>query len=522
MERAIPKTMASQHPDNASVPAWCSNQIIAGEDEVKEAYMAFKEYGCQEVMWDSEGKDIDPHVVRKLLSSYPEFFGEKMLGRDIFLTFRVPNPLIEEAERKVFLESLQSIPRHNDIARLFYGDNRHFIFEIILPFTSSQNDIIRVKEVYRRAVVEPLSSLIDFKGYTLRDLIGDVSPKDIEVIPLVEDMDSILSIDLILTKYVELITPSYVRLFIARSDPALSYGFISATLLAKLGLSKARQVEETLGIPIYPIIGAGCLPFRGHNSPLNTDKFLEEYSGVYTVTIQSAFRYDFSLNDSIKAVEQLNSQLPAREADILDRDIEELATTCISKLMNIYSESLQLSAKEVNKKSRLIPSRRSRKLHIGLFSYSRKFRGFELPRAIPYSGFFYTLGLPPEFIGLRGLRALSEEEFDTVLWLHRNLKHDLSFSARFVSWENLSLLAEVGSEVERVFGQEFLKGFIPKYMEDIAASEEMLGIKCGPKVPSDRKYVNTVENFLISLIEGDEEQAKAELLSSARMRRSLG
>lgn len=522
MERLIPRTMASQHPDNANVPPWCNGEMIAGEYEVKEAYLGFRDYGCHEVMWDSEGKDIDPHVVRKLLSNYPEFFQGKMLGRDIFLTFRVPNPQIEEAERKVFLESLQSIPRHNDIARIFYGEDRHFIFEIILPFTSSHTDIVRVKEVYRRSVVEPLNSQIDFRGFTLRELVGDVSPKDIEVIPLIEDMDSIFNINTILTKYVELFTPRYLRLFIARSDPALSYGFISATLLAKLALSKCKSVEKRLGIPVYPILGAGCLPFRGHNSPVNTDAFIEEYSGVYTVTIQSAFRYDFPLDVSVRGVEKLNSSLPKREAELLSEDQENLVKDCVLRLAKIYGDSLEMSAEEVNQKSRLIPSRRARKLHIGLFSYSRKFRGFQLPRAIPFTAFFYTLGMPPEFIGLRALREFNEEEYRVVVELHKNLRHDLSFAARFLSWENISLLTESEAPVRKVFGQQFLKDFMPRYLEDIATAEEMFGIKCGPRALSDRKYVNTVENFLISLIEENEEQARAELLLSARMRGSLG
>jgi Phosphoenolpyruvate carboxylase (EC 4.1.1.31) len=43
-------------------------------------------------MWDAEGKDVDTHVVRKLFTNYPEFFKEKVLGRDVFLTYRIPNP----------------------------------------------------------------------------------------------------------------------------------------------------------------------------------------------------------------------------------------------------------------------------------------------------------------------------------------------------------------------------------------------------------------------------------------------
>ncbi|MCS7146388.1 MAG: phosphoenolpyruvate carboxylase [Nitrososphaerota archaeon] len=522
MERIIPRTMASQHPDNATLPPWCDGELIAGEDEVREAFVAYSEYGCHEVMWDAEGKDIDPHVVRKLLSTYPEYFKEKHLGRDIFLTFRIPNPLIEVAERKVFLESLQAIPRHNDVARIFYQDDSVSVFEVILPFTSSHTDIVRVKEVYRHSVVEPLSTSIDFRGFTLRDLLGDVRPRDLEVIPLFEDIDSIVNMDTIMTKYIELFSPPYIRAFIARSDPALTYGFITATLLAKLGLSKCRSITERLGTPVTPIIGAGCLPFRGHNSPKNVEKFVEEYSGVWTVTIQSAFRYDFPIELSAKSVEMLNNLLPRENAVLIDGEQEVVVLKTVAKLMKVYGDSLEHAADEVNSKSRLLPSRRARKLHIGLFSYSRKFRNATLPRAIPYTGFFYTLGMPPEFIGLRALRDLTEEEYKTVRELHKNLIHDLSFSAKFMSWENLSLLSEGHPEARKIFRPSFLERFIPQYTEDIKTAEEMLGIKCGPRTLLDRKYVNVVENFLISLLEENEAEAKAELLRAAKLRGSLG
>ena len=48
----IPKTMSNQHPDNALMPEWRSNKnIITNEDEIEEAYIAYKKLGIQEVMW---------------------------------------------------------------------------------------------------------------------------------------------------------------------------------------------------------------------------------------------------------------------------------------------------------------------------------------------------------------------------------------------------------------------------------------------------------------------------------------
>jgi len=67
-------------------------------------------------MWDYEGKEGDDYVVKKLLSKYNYFFKENRLGKDVFLTLRVPNPEFETIERKILLETLESIPRSFDTA----------------------------------------------------------------------------------------------------------------------------------------------------------------------------------------------------------------------------------------------------------------------------------------------------------------------------------------------------------------------------------------------------------------------
>ena len=105
--------MSTQHPDNALMPEWSSNKnIITNEDEIEEAYIAYKKLGIQEVMWDAEGKDVDTHVIRKLFAKDRIFFENSKIGQDIFLTYRVPNPLIEGAERKILNETLNSIPHY--------------------------------------------------------------------------------------------------------------------------------------------------------------------------------------------------------------------------------------------------------------------------------------------------------------------------------------------------------------------------------------------------------------------------
>lgn len=104
----IPRCMSTQHPDNVNSPFFAEDTELAGEDEIQEAYYAFSHLGCDEQMWDCEGKEVDTFVVKKLLTKYESFFKERRLGRDLFITLRVPNPTAEKAEAKVLLEEESS------------------------------------------------------------------------------------------------------------------------------------------------------------------------------------------------------------------------------------------------------------------------------------------------------------------------------------------------------------------------------------------------------------------------------
>ncbi len=520
MDRIIPKTMSSQHPDNASSPPWLDKPVIMGDDEVDEVFYSWSRLGCQEAMWDAEGKDVDLNVVRKLLTKYGDMFLDKMIGRDYFLTYRIPNPSVERGDRKIFFETLQSIPKHFDVCRVFYGDKAiPPVFEVIIPFTSSVHQLIQVVNTYRKAVVQLEDVFIDYPNVKLKDIIGEIVPQNVEVIPLFEDFESISNMDKIVSRFVEMQSPRYMRVFIARSDPALNNGLLAATLMAKLALQKTLSVSLSTGIEIYPIIGVGTMPFRGGLSPLHVDEFLEEYGAVSTVTVQSAFRYDYPQDLVVEAVDRLNRRLPAKKLDPEAAEIPVLEKV-IQKLSTYYRSFAEAAAPTVIHFSKLVPQRRTRKLHIGAFAYGRRLGNVELPRAIPYACVLYSLGLPPEFIGLRVLQYLSETENRVVTELYINMKKDLSRVASFVCFENINML--LGEEVKERPELAPLRNALPLYVEDLETAENLLGIKIGPKTLSERKYVNVVNNFFISYLEEDVSSAGEELLKAARARRCLG
>ena len=425
--RKIPCTMSTQHPDNANVPAWSNEEVINGNSEVFEAFYAYSTLGCQEVMWDSEGKDTDTRVVRKLLQKNWDYFAGHTIGEDVYLTYRIPNPKIEGAEKKYIVETLQNIPVAHDVASMAYKREVSPIFEVILPFTTESKELIMLFNYYKKAVVSAEDTVL-FESTTAKDWLGNFKPKTIKVIPLVEDFDSIIHVDNIVSPYIKAVKPKHQRVFIARSDPALNYGLLCAILLSKIALSKLKTLEKQQDTEIHPILGVGSKPFRGHLSPDNIDNFLQEYKGVSTVTIQSAFRYDYPTEQVKECIQTLNQRLPNGDPEIIDQQEEEALLGVLAKCRREYEQQIEIFAPFINSVAAYVPARRARKLHIGLFGYSRCVAGVCLPRAISFATALYSIGLPPEFIGMKAINKLNDKEWTLLRKHYLKMDYDLNLS----------------------------------------------------------------------------------------------
>ena len=452
----VPKVMSTQHPDNATPAPFADEAgVLKGEGEVDEAVSVFA-LGCDEQMWDSEGKEADTQVVRKLLTGYPDFFqSERRLGRDIALTLRVPNPRIEQDMRKSMVEALQSIPSSWDMARGFYGDGGAApIQEVILPFTTSSEELALVEAYYRKVIVgQEDRALLD--GQSVRDLVGEFLPKRVRVIPLIEDMEHLLDCDRIVEEYVRDRDLAYQRVFLARSDPALNYGIVGAELILKVALQRLHHLEGRLGLPLYPIIGAGSVPFRGHLTPVNVDRALTEYPTAHTLTVQSAFKYDYDEEVVRGGIAQIRDHergepVPVdhdRACDIVDRTTAE------------YQANVQRLTGAIRAVSAQVPKRRERKMHVGLFGYGRTLGGVggvTLPRAIGFTASLYSIGVPPELLGLA---SLDESALAYVREVYPSLDGDLRASLRFANERHvkellgqpyLDLLGRFTDELDRV------------------------------------------------------------------------
>jgi phosphoenolpyruvate carboxylase len=406
----VPRLMSTQHPDNATLPFFTADDVIEGDDEIQEAYYVFSHLGCDEQMWDFEGKEGDEYAVKKLLSRYDDFFSENPLGNGVRLTVRGPNPDVEASEAKILLEILESIPRSYDAAAL-YAEERGIetvppIHEVIIPMVTDAEQINAVREYYERFVTGKVDEQV--AGRSIRDWVGEFNPETIEVIPLIEEREAMLEADDIVRGYVEAHDPDAVRVFLARSDPALNYGSLSADLINKVALQRLYRMADETGVEIHPILGAGPAPFRGNLTPPRVEAVVGAYPEVETFTIQSAFKYDYPVDEVREALGTLKAADLGDPPDPID---EDRALGVVDRMATAYADQVDRIAPTVNRLSSYVPDRRARKLHVGLFGYAREVGENSLPRAIGYTASLYSVGCPPSLLGLDGL---TDDDVDFV------------------------------------------------------------------------------------------------------------
>ncbi len=493
MKIKIPRIMSTQHPDNVSPPFFAHSPEMSGDDEIQEAYYAFSHLGCDEQMWDCEGKEVDIYVIRKLLSKFPHYFKKHHIGKDIFITLRVPNPTIEKGEAKILFETLESIPRSFDTARSFYQDDVPPIFEVILPMTTSWKCLNRIYHYYKDFVAGKEKNPLCPGDITVGEWIGEFKPKTINVIPLFEDKEHLLAAHEILREYLKDKKIPYQRVFLARSDPALNYGMISAVLLNKIALQRLWQLSEELNIPLYPILGVGSAPFRGNLRPENVRNICFEFPSVQTFTVQSAFKYDYPVERVISAIAKLK-QTPRLQGWKID---EARCLEIIDKVSKSYHHLIEKLAPIINAVSKFVPKRRMRKLHIGLFGYSRTIGKTTLPRAISFCATCYSLGLPPEIFGFE---ALEEEDFAYLQEIYLDLRPTMETALSYFN--------------EDIF--DFLPSTIaPLVKRSLEAVDKHF------EVAPDKEHQYLTSLILKSLQEGKNEVSSL-IIEAAHIRRFLG
>jgi len=459
--RKISATMATQHPDNAGKPWWNSRAFISTSAEIRECFHCFSDLSMNEYNWDWEGKFVDEAVVDRLLHKHFSFFKKHPLGKDKFLTFRIPNPRVEKQFR--LARAFMVIITSSQLAESL-GFTDPPIFETILPLTETPEEIIDLQEAFRMLVA------VDHKLLKMKD-----SLQHIEIIPLSEQVDKILNSPTLISRYIELhekkfgSIPEYLRPYCARSDPALNSGIVPTMLAITYALSAYKELEKKIGIKLYPMVGTGSLPFRGGVTPDTVDETMDKYAGVSTLIIQSAFRYDYSLQSVKSAIGRFNKELQKKKARPISKEQEVGIRKVVPLFTKPYQHAVEVLSPVINSISREVVRRRERVQHIGLFGYSRGIGSVSLPRAIPFTASLYSIGIPPEIIGTGcGIREAKKQGlWKEVVSVYPYLKSDLIRAGYFLNRDNVRRMISYRPE---------LKGL----SSDIDEIENELGIHLGP------------------------------------------
>lgn len=502
--RKIPATMATQHPDNAAAPYWDKQKdpFVSAYREIEESVECFKNLNVSEYMWDWEGKHADASVIDKLFSEYYDYFAENQLNRDKFLTFRIPN--IWEEKGYSLLLAMTVILTSEDLAEDLKFDNRP-LFEIILPMTENADQLMKMHESFEK--------LADFKSKEFA--LGHKSDSLIELIPLTESVQSQQQVGKLLREYVEKYQkryakkPEYIRPFFARSDPALVSGLIPTVLANKIALSQSYSFSEESGIPVFPISGLGSLPFRGGLTPDTIDRYLQEYPGMRTVTLQSSFRYDHPIESVKKAINKLETSLPKTKPKIYTKEAEQQLIKIGKVAEGFYQKTLQEIVVDLRIVFAAVPKRRERRQHIGLLAYGRKVGAQKMPRAITFTAGFYSLGVPPEFIGVgRALEALGASDLKTLLNEYPSINQALQRAGKYLNRANLNKLASNNPGWQEV-------------KQDIELAESILGIKFGPET-DDEKSHQKLTTGILELAQTNSPGLSQKITEAAVLRKSLG
>ena len=500
MKRKIPTVMVSQHPDNVSKPSWHTEAYIRDHDEIRECFYAFSQLGVSEYNWDWEGKFVDESIFERLISTYPSFFNKNQLGRDKFLTFRLPDYRVQTEFR--FGRALAGIVSAAGLAKELKLHSPP-IFEAVFPQTQSEQELVSVQEAF--------SELANLK----HPFHKSNGIKTINVIPLFEDVNKIIDSSLILERYIRLyknkfgVVPSYIRPYLAKSDSALSSGLIASVLAIKVALSRYFKFTKRTGVDTFPIIGAGSLPFRGGFTPYSVKEFMDEYRGVRTMLVQSAFQYDFPKKDVIKALKEVDENLHKIASLVIsDKDETKIKNT-IQNLEPFYQKTVKKIGLFVYDIAIHMPARRERLKHTGLLKYPREMQGVKIPRAINFTASLYSIGVPPEFIGTgRGLReAKKNGTLRIIEKFYLNLHNDLQRAGHYLNKKVLAILSRKSQGWREI-------------QQDVEIVEDYLGEELRPETPQEKAHLIFTESIYDGYTKGI---GLTDLIEEAAVfRRSLG
>ena len=434
--------MATQHADSAT-------KFVPVRDEVDEAVRSFEleGFGCDEYLVDYMGKLTPYHQIGQIIQRIHEKT-KFVPGSDVFVTPRMVSSFEEEPFRQIMTTAaiIEGIKYCVDN----YGQQG--ITEVVQAAVTTTEELRNCKV--------RCEDLLKVVGKHLKMKTEDMT---MNIIPLFGGLAEQLSMEQVLSIYVkDIAAEGYARVFIGKSEAALLYGHMASVLSCKVAIAGCKKTEDEHDIRIHPILGCGCLPFRGHMTLENADNFLKEYQGTHTYTIQSGLRYDHGVENTRALVEKMKEAVnrpPVEYDESQLRDIE--------RMIFIFAKNYLLELSEIAEKISVIadyiPDQRERLLNVEEVAYYRELRNVESilrlcpdkevkksimgyaytafhkpPRWVRFIASTYTCGLPPEFIGLGTAlmeikEAMGEKAVERLLHeVYPMLEVDVKFASKFL------------------------------------------------------------------------------------------
>jgi len=459
----IPVAMATQHADSAT-------RRVAVREEVDEAVLSFKKDGfnCDEYLVDYMGKLTPYHQIGQIVQKIHEET-DFTPGKDIFVTPRMVSSFEEEPFRQ--LMTMAAIIEGIKYCSDNFGEQG--ITEVIQAAVTTTEELRNCK-----IRCEDLLRLV---GKHVKMKTEDM---EVKIIPLFGGVAEHLSMEQMLSSFIKDVgVKRYSRVFIGKSEAALLYGHLASALSCKVAIAGCKKAEDEHDIKIYPILGCGALPFRGHMTLDNAENFLREYRGARTYTIQSGLRYDHGDEDTRALIEKMKEavNLPPLEYD--EDQLKE-----IERMIFIFAKNYLLELSEIAEKISLIadyiPDQRERLMNVEEVAYYRELRNIESilrlcpdkevkrnimgyaytafhkpPRWVKFIASTYTCGLPPEFIGLgTALKEIKETMGEKAVErlldeVYPSLEVDVKFASRFLDRNldsNILLTARLLKSIEEL------------------------------------------------------------------------
>lgn len=445
----IPRVMGTQHPDNVSTVPFGDSPVVSKELEDQEVLYNIGTLDIRELMIDYERKRGDVTPLWNWIHLCHSCLREKMIGRDFHVTPRIPNGDTERDD-PYFWQSM-GIFINSLLVTNTIGFPGTAFGEFIVPDVRDGATVARTeKHIQQRYALQRMQ----YAEY------GDGTPfpfqEDffIQGIPLLETVETLIDPEPVWDGLIEarkglIGKRTHVqRSFIARSDPALKAGMLSALLAARVNLAKGRRYEREHGVRIPQILGIGSAPFRGGLIPDSPtmDRILSTYPGIATVTAQSAFRYDNDnqvVHESIRELDRKVKSGWLARGGIDDPGEEDLqgVTAAVSLLKERYEASFRELMPLLSRIFPSIPSHRERYHDISVSGESRRVGGFPAVRAIKFGAACYTVGIPPGILGARGWYALGRDQRELASRICPELPFWIARELTWLNQDNLRVLA---------------------------------------------------------------------------------